>query len=174
MAELKGVIQALAPHHTSPKKILTEIIGFLKNHFEADTFVTMVYGILHPSKKQLTVVRAGHPPVGLVRQKNVSWVEPKGVGLGMTPDQLFAKSLQEKALHLKKGDIVFFYTDGLSEARNSGGDEYGEEVLTHTLLDLHGQGAQEILAEIRKRLDKFTRGEPRHDDVTLVAMRLLK
>jgi len=174
MAELKGVIQALAPHFTSPKKILVEVNGFLKNHFEPDTFVTMVYGILLPQAKQIKLVRAGHPPVGWIRQKKVEWIEPKGLGLGLAHDASFTKSLQEKVLHLKKGDIVFFYTDGVSEARNDKGDEYGEEVLTETLLDLHSQGAQEILTEIRRRLDTFTRGVPRHDDVTLLAMRMLK
>jgi len=174
MAELKGVLQALAPHFSSPKKILVEVNGFLQNHFEPNTFVTMVYGILFPKKKQLCLVRAGHPPTGLVRQKNVSWIETRGVGLGLAANALFKKSLEEKTIHLKKGDTIFFYTDGLSEARNHEGEEYGEEVLTETLLDLHGQGAHEMLMAIRDRVDTFSHGVPRHDDVTLVALRMLK
>jgi serine phosphatase RsbU (regulator of sigma subunit) len=174
MAELKGVTQALAPHFSSPKKILLEVNDFLQNHFEQDTFVTMVYAIYLPSKKQMRLVRAGHPPVGLVKKKKVSWIETSGVGLGLAPDDVFGRSLQEKVINLKKGDTVFFYTDGLSEARNSQGDEYGEDVLTETLLDLHNQGSKELLQAIRERLDTFTQDVPRHDDVTIVAMRILK
>ena len=174
MAELKGVTQALAPHFSSPKKILLEVNDFLQNHFEQDTFVTMVYAIYMPLKKQMRLVRAGHPPVGLVKKKKVSWIETSGVGLGLAPDDVFGRSLQEKVINLKKGDTVFFYTDGLSEARNSEGDEYGEDVLTETLLDLHNQGAKELLQAIRNRLDTFTQDVPKHDDVTIVAMRILK
>ena len=109
-----------------------------------------------------------------MRQKNVSWLETRGVGLGLAANALFRKSLEEKTIHLKKGDTIFFYTDGLSEARNQEGEEYGEEILTETLLDLHGQGAHEILLAIRDRVDTFSQGVPRHDDVTLVALRMLK
>ena len=174
MAELKGVIQALASHCSSPKEILVEMNGFLQNHFEPDTFVTMAYGIFLPAKKQIRIVRAGHPPVGLIREKKATWLEPGGIGLGLSSNDFFAKALEEKTLQLKKGDTVFFYTDGLSEARNRQGEEYGEDVLTQTLLDLYGQGAEEILRAIRERLEKFTRGVPMHDDITLVALRVLK
>lgn len=174
MAELKGVTQALAPHFSSPKKLLVEVNDFLQNHFEANTFVTMVYCILLLDKKQIRLVRAGHPPVGLVRKNNVQWIETKGIGLGLASNEVFRKALEEKSISLKKEDTIFCYTDGLSEARNSAGEDYGEEVLTQTLLDLHGSTAEEILSEIRGRLENFTKGESRHDDVTLVTLRMLK
>jgi len=174
MAELKGVTQALAPHFSFPKNLLIEVNGFVQNHFEANTFVTMVYAIFLYQKRQLRVVRAGHPPSGLVRKNRVTWMETKGLGLGLAPNALFKKTLEEKVINLKKGDTVFFYTDGLSEARNVQGEEYGEEVLTETLLDLHGQGAGDILQAIRGRVDTFSEGVPRHDDVTLVALKVLE
>lgn len=173
MAELKGVIQALAPHFTSPKKILVEINTFLLNHFESDTFATMVYSILFPRKKQMRMVRAGHPPVGLVRKDSVMWIESDGLGLGLASDSVLTKTLKEQTATLKKGDTLFYYTDGLVEARNAKGEEYGEEALEKTLLELKNRSAPEMLDEIRSRLKTFTRCVPMHDDMTLVALRVL-
>jgi sigma-B regulation protein RsbU (phosphoserine phosphatase) len=174
MAELKGVIQSLSSHFSSPKKMLIEINTFLRNHFESNTFATMVYGILLPSKKEIRLIRAGHTPIGLIRKGTVSWLETEGLGLGLAPSDFWGRSSKEKVLHLRKGDSVFFYTDGLVEARNLQGEEYGEEGLTETLIGLHQEGAEELLKDICMRLDEFTRGVPRHDDVTLVALRILK
>jgi len=172
MAELKGVIQALAPHFSSPKKILIEVNKFLRNHFEKDTFVTMVYGIFLPAKKQIHLARAGHPPVGLVRKDGVSWLETKGIGLGLDSDAQFGKRLEQKVVPLNKGDALFLYTDGLIEARNRKGEEFGEEMLGEMLQKLHDRGAEEMVTEIRQELETFTKGVSRHDDVTLVALRI--
>jgi len=174
MAELKGVIQALAPHYASPKKILTEMNGFLQKHFEQDTFVTLVYGIYFPVKKQIHLVRAGHPPVAQIRGKKVTWLETDGMGLGMASNDVFNRSTDEKILQLKKGDTLVFHTDGLIEARNKQGEEFGEALLEETLTNLKGEKSEEVLNEIRSCMENFTQGVPRHDDVTLVVFRILK
>ncbi len=174
MAELKGVIQALAPHFSSPKQILIEVNTFLRKHFEPEMFVTMSYGIFLPSNKNIRIVRAGHPPVGLLRKKKVSWLESPGLGLGLTSNDIFAGSLKEKVLSLKKGDALFFYTDGLTEARNKKGEEFGEKRLTEILSSMGEQGAEDTLQDIRHRMETFTHGVPRHDDVTLVVVKILR
>ena len=173
MAELKGVIQALAPHFSSPKQILIEVNTFLCNHFESDTFATMVYGIFFPVSKQLHFVRAGHPPVGLIRKKKISWLETRGLGLGLATQKMFDQKLEEKELHLNKGDTVFIYTDGLSEARNPEGEEYGEERLTEMLLRAEGYPTEKMLIAVRDNMEQFIQGVPCHDDITLAALRIV-
>jgi sigma-B regulation protein RsbU (phosphoserine phosphatase) len=173
MAELKGVIQALAPLFSSPKQILLEMNKFAQNHFEADTFATIVYGIFTPKKKQIELVRAGHPPVGLIRRNNVTWLETEGVGLGLASNAIFSRTLKKKMIQLQKGDIVFFHTDGLMEARDSQGEEFGEVLLTEILLQMGNKGAAEVLAEVRGSMERFTAGVSRHDDVTLLALGLV-
>lgn len=172
MAELKGVIQALAFHFTSPKKMLLEVNTFLLNHFDKSTFATMIYGMFIPTKKQIRLVRAGHPPSGLIRKDAVTWLETEGLGLGLSSNETLNETLKEKVLQLKKTDTVLFYTDGLVEARNRAGEEYGEERLEETLFNLKGCGATEMLEGIRQNLESYSEGVPRHDDVTLVALRI--
>lgn len=173
MAELKGVIQALAPLFSSPKQILLEMNKFAVNHFEADTFATMVYGIFLLKKRQLQMVRAGHPPVGLIRKKTVTWLETEGVGIGLASNTVFSKTLKKKIIQLQKGDVVFFHTDGLMEARDNQGEEFGEALLTETLVQAGDKNAAEVLSEVKQSMEQFTKGVPRHDDVTLVALGLV-
>ncbi len=173
MAELKGAIQTLSRHFSSPKEILIEMNGFLHKHFEPQTFVTMIYGILYPVKKELHFVRAGHPPVGLIRKKTLSWIETEGIGLGMAHNQVLEKTLSTKIMRLKKGDTVVFYTDGLIEARNSQNEEFGENAVKEMLTQLDGLESEEMLQQVQKQMQSFTEGIPRHDDITLVICKIL-
>ncbi len=172
MAELKGVIQALAPHCSSPKQIMLEVNTFLKTHFEPHMFATMNYGIYTPSKKQLRIVRAGHPPAGLLVKGKVSWTETKGLGLGLVHRDRLAKVLTEKTLHLKPGEAVFFYTDGLTEARNSRHEEFGEKALSRMLAELSSLDAETLMARVRRQVEEFSGDYPKHDDITAVVLRV--
>lgn len=173
MAELKGVIQTLSRHYASPKEILIEMNDFLNKNFEPQTFVTLVYGILYTDKHELHIVRAGHPPVGLIRKNMLTWIETEGIGLGMADNTLLDKALTTKTVRIKKGDTLVFYTDGLIEARNSKNEEFGEEAFKEMLLSLNELESEEMLEQVQKRLQVYSEGIPRHDDITLVIFRML-
>jgi serine phosphatase RsbU (regulator of sigma subunit) len=173
MAEFKGVIQTLVSHFDSPKDILTEMNSFLRKQCDQDMFLTMVYAILHPSRRTVRFARAGHCPVGLIRGRKLSWLEPKGLGLGLVPDRLFRSQLAETRLTLKPEDVLFFYTDGLTEARNPVREEFGEERLAHLLAEAQPSTAQNLVRTVADRVDAFTENEPRHDDITMLALRML-
>jgi serine phosphatase RsbU (regulator of sigma subunit) len=170
MAEFKGVIQALVSHFASPKEILIEMNAFLRKECDSDTFLTMVYAILQPSRKKIRLARAGHCPVGLIRGGKVTWMETKGLGLGLSPEKVFRQRLEEVEITLRPDDILFFYTDGLTEARNPVGEEFGEDRLTGLLSDLHGRVPGDLIHFITSRVEAFTEGFPRHDDITLLAL----
>jgi sigma-B regulation protein RsbU (phosphoserine phosphatase) len=171
MAEFKGVIQALVSHFDSPKDILVEMNAFLRKHCDPDTFLTMVYAILQQSRKRIRLARAGHCPVGLIRGKKVEWIETKGLGLGLSPEKIFRQRLEEIEITFRPNDILFFYTDGLTEARNPAGEEFGEDRLSGILSELHGSDARALVRSIAGRVEEFTEGFPRHDDVTMLALR---
>ncbi len=172
MAELKGVIQALAPHFTSPRKILMEVNTFLRKNFEANTFATMVYGIFIPSKRKIVLARAGHTPVALMKEGKVVWIETRGLGLGLAPTEVSGSLIREKTFVMNHGETLFLFTDGLIEARDPENQEYGEKRLGDALLPLSGLSAQEILREIHQDMEQFSRGVARHDDVTIFILRV--
>lgn len=172
MAELKGLVQALAHHHACPVEILTEINGFVKTHFEKDTFVTMIYSMLFHKERRLVLARAGHPPAVRVRRNKTLWLEPAGLGLGLATNDIMRRILKKQELSLVEGDTIVYLTDGLIEARNRAGEEYGEERLRQILLDMDNLPAAEVSERIRNHMQEFIGDMPQHDDVTLFILRL--
>jgi len=174
MAEMKGLMQVLAYHHDCPRDILIEINGFLKKNFEANTFVTMIYTIFFHKENKLVTARAGHPPAALVREDEIKWLESNGLGLGLATNELLRRTLKKQELYLEKGDKLIYLTDGLIEARNPNEEEYGEERYEKMLLETRHLSASGSLAAIKMSMDDFTGDEPRHDDVTLLAFKILR
>jgi phosphoserine phosphatase RsbU/P len=173
MAEFKGAIQALVGHFRSPRDILIAMNGFVRTQCDPDTFLTMVYAVLKPSSRRIRFVRAGHCPVGLLRKGRVEWLEPPGLGLGLVPDVDFAPRCEESELRLAPGDSLFFYTDGLTEARNAGGEEYGEERLARLLEGIPAGDATSMVRAVEAAIQAFTGPVPRHDDITFLIIRAL-
>jgi len=172
MAELHGSIRTIARHFSSPKQIVREINAFLIQHKDPENFVTMLYAIYQPSKRRIRFVRAGHQPVGYLSKKGFCWLEPKGLGLGMAAWEKLGHSLQEKSMVLNPGDTLFFYTDGLIEVRNEQGKEFDEATLSKDIIGLKGKSAKDMLAGILRRVEQFSKGQPRSDDMTAVVLRV--
>jgi serine phosphatase RsbU (regulator of sigma subunit) len=110
----------------------------------------------------------GHPPPIVLRDDDtVEWVEGShGVLLGVFPDPV----LVNQQLDLNPGDAVVLYTDGVIEARNEAGEEFGLERLAELLSTCGGRSAEGIARRIeRSVLDH--RGERTEDDVAIVVLR---
>ena len=174
MAELKGVVQAAARHYNCPKEILTEINQFVRKHFEADTFVTMIYGIYYHTLNTLELARAGHTPMALVRHRKVTWYEPEGLGLGLATKDCFERTINKEHLSLQPCDSLFFMTDGLIEARDQHEEEFGEIRLTEILESQDLCDAAAMIDDVKQAMEAFSGGSTRHDDVTMVALTLNK
>jgi len=174
MAELKGVIQALAPHLQSPKEILSETNEFIRNNFKRDMFTTMIYAVYLYKEKEFRFVRAGHPPLGYINNNEIQWLEPKGLGLGLADKDKFNNSLEEKRITLKAGDAVFFHTDGIEEARNEKGEEFGEQILSDTFAEINviHLDVKDIIEHVFNRVRNFTTGTTVHDDMSMVVLKI--
>lgn len=172
MAELKGIMGALAPHHHSPKELLIAANETLYATIDRNTFVSVVYGVLDIDARRFDFCRAGQCPILFAtnRQESVQTLEPRGMGLGLDRGQTFADALEQYTLPLEHGDTLLFYTDGAIEARNPRGEEFTESRLT-ALFQQHRalpprQLQERIIAEIRT----FVGAANPHDDLTFVIM----
>jgi serine phosphatase RsbU (regulator of sigma subunit) len=172
MAEFKGVLQALVAHHDTPTGILTEMNAFVRTQCDPGVFLTLSYAIVDVRGRRVRFARAGHCPAGLIRGGAVKWFEPRGLGLGLVPDRMFRARLEEKTLALVPGDVLFFYTDGLTEARDRRGEEFGEARLEALLAERREAGARPFTRAVADRVDAFTEDVPRHDDITMLTLRV--
>jgi len=166
MANLQASFRAFASESISPGIVVQKLNEVICNNIASDKFVTFCYCILDVSKNLLTYASAGHWPPVLVRRSGESFsLKDGGPPLGLFGDHLY----ENTELELEPGDRLFLYTDGLIEARNADGQEFGE----HRLTRIGSQGlrltAAELLERLRCEATLFCDGVF-NDDLTLVVV----
>ena len=138
----------------------------------ADRYATVFYGVLDMATRTLRYVNAGHtPPVVLRRNGSIDMLEAGGAPIGMFPDS----SYEEGSVQLDPGDLVITYTDGVIEAANESGGEWGVQGLLNATSAWARRGtetAEHLVRSIFHSMDDFSKG-CQTDDATLAVLRVL-
>jgi phosphoserine phosphatase RsbU/P len=100
-----------------------------------------------------------------------SFIKPEGLGVGLDNGKIFDNITEEIEIKLKTNSVCVFYTDGVPEARNKNGEEYGYERLMETVNRSKDKSATGLCEEIMKNLKEFTQNENEFDDLTLVIIK---
>jgi sigma-B regulation protein RsbU (phosphoserine phosphatase) len=140
----------------------------LQNHSDDNMFATLFFAMLDPSSGQLAYINAGHNPPFIVGPggKIKAKLTRTGDAVGMLPDLDY--SIQHAIL--EPGDLLFTYTDGVTEARNPEGKFVTESGLLEWLAN-PASSATAMLDEIGNRLHSFVNGAVQADDITMLAIR---
>ncbi|MFH5833627.1 PP2C family protein-serine/threonine phosphatase [Halalkalibaculum sp. DA3122] len=155
-----------------PKKLLVELNDYVKSGAADKTFVTACAAFFPHGAGHFTFARAGHnAPIFYSRERDATFeLRSDGFALGMTSSQNLENFMQEKKFHFKKGDSVLFFTDGLTEARNEYGEQYGEERVD-SLMSIYGSlHAKTIVRKIHASLEGFIGKEKPPDDITFTCV----
>ncbi len=139
-------------------------------------YVTMFYIILDARKRAVNFASAGHNPMVLYRDetKSVSFLNPGGIAVGIDlgdPDEFNKRIISEK-LKLKKGDLLFAYTDGITEAMNEKREQFGETRLIEFIKKYHHLPTSDFKIKLNEEISAFTKGYPQTDDITFVVLKL--
>src|SRR5262249_12469059 len=127
-------------------------------------FATLFYGALDLAARKLTYCNAGHNfPLLMRADGTVEKLETGGVPVGLMPEWNY----EENSVELKPGDLLLLYSDGVSEAENSRGDQFGEEAVEVVLKSLAHLPAPEIIQQMLRAVNRFAAGAPQTDDQTL-------
>lgn len=174
MTLTKGLLASVSESESDPSVILREVNRHLYQVCRRKIFVTMLLGVLDPATRTLTYARAGHNPTVWrhTARGASSLLGAPGLGLGMVSGQMFDKSLRPETIHLEPGDTLFFYSDGIPEAMNERGEEYGMERMLAAIERCDELHAAEALDAVLDDVAKFVGDTPPHDDVTLVVLRV--
>ena len=173
MAACRASIRLCAPGELSPAAVLRRVNRALQPDMPPGMYITLFYGILNVDTKALRFCRAGHEAGLLLRAAGGPPIllGDGGMALGMAPDELFDATLDEGRMVLGSGDLLALYTDGVNEACNASGEEFGRDRLADALR----RHQKEPLAEILRRFDRYLRQfctlAPRHDDRALLVVR---
>lgn len=132
-------------------------------------YATFFYAQYDPMKRDVRFVNAGHNAPLLYRpsEDNFCRLEDGGTVLGLFPQAPYNEGKKE----LRSGDILVGFTDGVSEAMNSGSLEFGEERLVEAIRKGNARSAADLISSILSEVDAFTKGAPQHDDMTLLVVR---
>lgn len=135
----------------------------------ADRYATLFYGVFDGDTRTLHYVNAGHnPPVVLRHDGSTQWLDSGGAPVGLFPDSDY----QENTVQLNPGDVVIVYTDGVVEATNRIGEEWGIEGLLKAAGAWHQQRcgkAEDLVRLIFNSMDIFSAAH-QSDDATLAVL----
>jgi serine phosphatase RsbU (regulator of sigma subunit)/energy-coupling factor transporter transmembrane protein EcfT len=179
MAELKGLMLSLTRIHTSPRELLIEANEIIKHHLDSRSFITMSYAVVDRAAGTLTCARAGHTPFMRITRDCggapvVDVLAPDGMVLGLNLDrgERFARYLEEVTLPTAAGDTFFFFTDGVSEAMDAGGECFGESRISAFLAQNADLTPESLRDRLVAEVALFVQGQPQHDDITMVILRI--
>jgi serine phosphatase RsbU (regulator of sigma subunit) len=177
MAEMKGVVQAASRLTRAPGELLSQANDALASSLARGAFVSAAYAVVDAEAGTVAVGRAGHCPPVLARDPARAdggrWLlRPAGLAIGLDrAGTAFRRVLREQTVHLAPGDVLVLYTDGLVEARNPDGEEYGYERLADAVAEHRHRPAEAIKAALLDSLLAWTDGADPADDLSLVVMR---
>jgi serine phosphatase RsbU (regulator of sigma subunit) len=168
MANLQATIQARLPLELDLVKLAEKLNGeIVENNSEA--YLTLFLAVLDPKSLQLRYINAGHNPQFLLHgDGSVLQMQSTGRPIGL----LEGGNFEEKSVQLKNGDCLFFYTDGLIEAANAGGEEFGMKRLEALLVEERAGGLDNMLANIEKSVNQYRGGTEVADDATMMLLKI--
>ena len=153
-----------------PDEILLNVGNELEHNNETCMFFTGTCGLLDVTNGEITLSNGGHPPPYLRHGDSFESVETKN-GMIVGALQLTEKDFSITKLKLEKGDTLFFYTDGITEAFNSKNEEYLTRRLHATLQKLNGASPREILEGVLESTTNFAGDAPQSDDITMMTIK---
>ncbi len=153
----------------NPAGILSLVNRELLPYLLAEHYLTAFAMVIDEERGTATYCNAGHRACVCVSPSGeISLLNTEGFILGMFEEDVY----EEHTMHLSRGHTFLFYTDGIVEARNAKGEEYGMERLVSALRQFREENADALLRAIQQDALRFAEGVPMRDDVTLLLVRV--
>uniref|UniRef100_A0A832I1E3 GAF domain-containing protein n=1 Tax=Eiseniibacteriota bacterium TaxID=2212470 RepID=A0A832I1E3_UNCEI len=150
------------------RAVMRKVNSLLHESLERDRFVTAFYGVLDWKSGMLTFSNGGHnPPVLLRADGGAESLAEGGVALGVLPDATY----DDRPVALRPGDVLFLYTDGVSEAESPDGEQFGRTRIERTLRALAGESAEAIAQGVVRAVLEWTGERGQNDDLTLMVVK---
>jgi sigma-B regulation protein RsbU (phosphoserine phosphatase) len=172
MALARNTIRASVSSASSPSGGIAHANRLICADAADGMFVTLFYAQLDLQTGELAYVNAGHNPPLLCEQrkgsaaKQLTLLGPTGMALGVLPDVSF----EQRTIRLDPGDFVLLYTDGVTDARGTGGQRFGMERLQQVVLDRPYAQVSDLVAALEAALRDFTGARAPFDDIAILAL----
>jgi len=161
-------------NHRSPSEILSGLQNSLRGQIEEDTFITSCAAILDTVDGTIEIANAGycHPFHYSTRSGKVSPVRINGFALGMPSQFLSDTPYDTTRFSMESGDVVMFYSDGVTDAENNAGDFYGEQRIRSLFHDSAGiDTAEQLVGKTVDSIATFSHSVSQTDDISVVILK---
>ncbi|MYB48988.1 MAG: SpoIIE family protein phosphatase [Dehalococcoidia bacterium] len=169
MMSSRTLLKGAAIGTVDPGEALQEVNELLYEENETLMFVTVLYSIYNPETGRLTYSNGGHDAPMLVRPDGSSELLPLtgGVALGIAPDIEYPSH----TVQLEPGDTVMLYTDGITEAMNGDGEQFGVERMHEVFAESPPENSEQALKAMFDAVRNFVGDTPQSDDITCLVVR---
>ncbi len=171
MSMVRSVLRAESPHAPTPRAVLERVNHAVFADTRDKVFITMIFAVLDCDRKTLTFARAGHEPLVIFSRRNqtLRLLAPEGIALGLVPAPLFSV-IQDREVPIEDGDVVVLYTDGINEAMDDRGLEYGQERFLDLLRAQADLPPDKLIQTLVADVHRHASGGRQSDDLTLVVL----
>lgn len=139
VAMIRSAFRTQARGNPDVREVLCSVNEYISMDLRRDMFITCIYGILEVSTKKFSWGRAGHEPIIVAHPSDdIDVLSPEGFALGVVGSPVFGESLEVKTVSLNPGDRILLFTDGLTEAMNAKGEEFGMHRILHVMGHANG------------------------------------
>jgi len=170
LSNLQGALRVFSEGLEKPADLILRLNQWLCRNIPMSSFVSLAcFCFESPGNdgSQITYVYAGHwPPILMRTNSEAELLEPTGGILGVHKDFTFA----QKTISMASGDLLFLYTDGVTESKNRRGEMYEEERLLKFLKEHRGKSPTQILDNLLQELWQFSGMSKFSDDLTIIAL----
>jgi sigma-B regulation protein RsbU (phosphoserine phosphatase) len=167
MSNVQAVLKSFASETFAPSDLCARVNRVMCDNIALNKFISCFYALLDTRSRKLTYANAGHCPPMLVRDGSCLRLKEGGPVLGVFPNRAY----QQDEIELRAGDCLVLFTDGVTEARNVAGEEFGEERLQQLLTNGRHLSATAMRERIMKAVIEFSGGNL-EDDVTLMVVKV--
>jgi len=175
MTMIRTALRLEARDNYLPTDILARVNKFVTDDVKRGMFITIFLITLDSSKRTISYASAGHNPMILYRKESDAcyFLNTRGLPLGIAlPEGVsFEDSLEYDRVKLKKDDMLVIYTDGITEAMNKAGLQFGNDRLMEFIKTNSELSPNEFTKKLDAELHRFTGGAPQNDDITLVVIK---
>src|SRR5881275_1099907 len=173
MAICRSVLRSQAIGNPSPADVLQKVNRQLYPDIKEDMFISMAYLVLDHVRGGVTLARAGHDAPLLYQQKSQTLTPLKtpGMVVGIDSGDVFDRLTTDVGVPLERNDCILLYTDGITEALDNEGNEFGLERTIASVQSSAIEGAQAIVTRLIDDLRNFVGSTPQNDDITMIAIR---
>lgn len=156
-----------------PVQLLKSLHNSLKKEFRGNHFLTLSYVLIDIEETSITFANAGHEPLVLVKNNGSGYelLKPRGYPFCELQAELFSERITQDSYIMQSGDLIFCYTDGLTDVVNEKGEMYGEEKLYKKLEELHDLPVEQVLQRIYESLCIWQGKSSQTDDITMIGLK---